>query len=195
MISNFLKTRRFLKGLFLSAAMTVGAAAAAQAASVSFFMNAPIMGGPFDTVLLDFIVTYDDAALPTGDGYVTPENGLVLDLIGIGPFESVDVDYPQYPRLYLSGFVPTFIDFLIDSTTVPELGFQGISAMRIGGEVLSDPDDPTLVELVYDEVGEVYWTITTTTGFVSPVPLPAGMPLLAGAVGMIALAARRRKAA
>lgn len=190
-----MKTNRLVQSLFLSVAMTVGAAAAAQAASVSFLMNAPIVGGPFDTVLLDFLVTYDTAALPTGDGYVTPEDGLVIDLFGLGPFETVDVDYPQYPRLYFSGFVPTFIDFLIDSSTLPELGFQGISAMRIGGEVLSDPDDPTLSALVYDEAGDVYWTITTTTGFVAPVPLPAGLPLLAGAVGMIALAARRRKAA
>lgn len=189
-----------LKSALLATGLTLTFATAPQAAPVSFdlsvsFLNGPFVGPPSSSFLLT--ISYDDDDLTYGVG--DPENGqgILNPFVGLEILfdgmnvEDLDVDHPDFPKVAFEDYIPISIDFLIDSFTFPELSFLGIEELRVGGDVTSDPGSPDLFDLVYDPATDSYSTGATVIE-VAPIPLPAGLPLLAGGLGLMALAARRR---
>jgi hypothetical protein len=186
-----------LKPLVLGAGLALGVAGTSQAAPVSFdlfayFLDGPLVGSPLDPVRLTIL--YDDDWLTSGtaddgDGALTPFEGLEIAVFGTLGFETVDVDYPDFPEVVFEDYIPVSIDFLIDWFTFPELADFGIKKWRIGGDVRSNGTFPDLFSLDYDQATGTYSTGST----VAEIPLPAGLPLLAGGLGLLLLAARRRR--
>lgn len=180
-----------MKSALLGLGLAVMAATAAPAATVSFWLSAPILGGPLDGVPLDLLISYEDSALTNGDEVLTPDLGKVtVDPGGLPGFETVDVGYPDFPKLTFANFIPVAFDFYFDITTYPDLAFADILAVWVGGDLSSG--NAFLVE----ETGQTYNGLdvyaTYTTVAVAPVPVPASLPLTALGLGTLALLARRR---
>jgi hypothetical protein len=184
----------YMKPLLLGAGLALGAAGSSQAAPVSFdlyvsFLNGPLVGSPVDPFLLtvfydDDELTYGDAN--DGDGLLTPWEGLEIVFEGFN-VEDLDLDYPDRPSVAFEDFIPFEIDFLSSSDTLPELVDLGIEALWIG----FDFAESEFFDVVYDPDSDTYSTYATVIE-VAPIPLPAGLPLMALGLGALALAARRR---
>jgi hypothetical protein len=180
-----------VKSAILCLGFAVFAATSAPAATLSFWLSAPVLGGPLDGAPLDLLISYDDSALTTGNEVLSPLVGnLMVSLEGFPGFEMVDVDYPEFPELRFADFGPVAFDFLIDVTSLPELAFSGILAIRVAGDVMTSELFPLFAtEMEID--GVPVW-VSNTTVELAAIPLPAGLPLLAGGLGLLLLAAGRR---
>lgn len=176
-----------LKGACLGLAIAIGAAASAAAAPVGFFLSAPVAGGPFDGTPLDFFIGFDDDYLFGGDEVLSPIFGdLNVFFDGDPDFATLDAAYPLYPQLRFVDFVPRTFDFLVTVETYPTLAAFGIASVAVGFQ-----PGVGFFELVYDPAEDIFRTSSTMI-LLAPVPLPAGLPLGLGAIGLLALAARRR---
>jgi hypothetical protein len=174
-----------LKPALLAAGFTLTMATAPHAAVVSFdlsvsFVNGPLLGTIFDPFPLEIIyndeeITFGDAN--DGDGFITAAGSLKIVYDGVN-VEGLDVDFPGFPQVFFVDYVPVGINFLVTSFDLPELLDFGIVELFIGDEV------------DFDLVAG-YSTFATVE--LAAIPLPAGLPLLAGRLGLMALAARRRK--
>lgn len=182
-----------LKSALLATGLTLTLATAPQAAVVSFdldvsFRNGPLVGSAFDPFSLR--ISYDDDSLTygdvnDGDGNLSPNEGLGIVFNSVN-VENLDTGYPDFPQVGFEDYIPVTITFLINSFTVPELLGLGILEMAIGYDYETDD----YLELVYDPATARYSTGASV--IMAPIPLPAGLPLLAGGLGLMALAARRR---
>ncbi|WP_295045730.1 hypothetical protein [uncultured Paracoccus sp.] len=157
-----------LKSAFLAAVMAAGLASGAQAATVSS-VTVPFsfLGGLFHTV--------------------TQSGEYRLDFSGEGTIPE-SPDYLGFAGYVLDG--PTNLAELIAA-----LGQPGASLMSVFDGISS----PIFyLEEGYDFAAAIAATAGTTTVDLvlvdapAPVPLPASLPLLAAAVGITGLAARRR---
>jgi len=183
-----------LKSALLATGLTLMMATAPHAAVVSFDLDASFLNGPFVGSALDpfsLTITYDDDDLTygtanDGDGYLSPEESLTIVFDGVN-IEDLDVEYPEFPKVGFVDYIPVSIDFVIDFGTLPQLLDLGILVMSIGGDL--DANEP--FDVVYDQATDRYSTFATVIE-VAAIPLPAGLPLLAGGLGLMALAARRR---
>lgn len=180
-----------MKSAILGLGCAILAATAAPAATISFWLSAPILGGPLDGVPLDLLISYEDSALTNGNEVLSPDLGKVsVDPGGLPGFEVFDVGYPDFPKLTFSNFIPVGFDFYFDVTTFPDLAREGILAVWVGGDLATRDAFPV------EETGQTYDGLdvfaTFTTVAVAPVPLPAGLPLMALGLGALALLVRRR---
>jgi hypothetical protein len=146
------------------------------------FVNGPLVGSIYDPFLLT--IFYDDADITfgdanDGDGFIGPNQSLEIVYDGVN-VEGLDVDFPAFPQVSFQDCIPDAINFLITSFDLPELLDFGIAELFVGGGV------------VYDQATGKYSTSAEVI-LVAPIPLPAGLPLLAGGLGLMALASRRRK--
>lgn len=128
-----------------------------------------IAGGPFDGTVGSGTFSYDDALIITGEEAISPLDGLTIDLTILGQTfsEADDVGFDSVPELGFSGFVPVYMDYLIQEAV-------------LGGSNPVDIDEPGVIEIDLD----VSLTPASGGGFestgsilVHPVPEPSTLVL------------------
>lgn len=141
-----------------------------------------------------------DGALYDGGGTLTIDDSLIAPNATV-VFDSILIDIDFGGIHFDSAYLPSIEGFTFDS-----LGEQIVSTTFNGSltEFLDDPSFAVILALLNGDVPGSFETYSlpggddrgtyTITRAVSAVPLPAGWLLLLGALGGIALVARRRKA-
>lgn len=183
----------FLKSLAVGLALALPLPA--MAAQVGLDLEVTATGGGYlDGQTASGAVFWDDALL-TGVGYETvsrsgafgsivdPIAGLFFD-VGPGPiytFTEADDDIGPF-LTFLDGVLDR-IDYLVtDGSTVFDLSAYGVKLFTfdIRSPVFIDANNTAHVDAIVK--------------YLAPVPLPAGLPLLAGALGLFGALRLRRKA-
>ncbi|MBE7501596.1 MAG: hypothetical protein HS113_15095 [Verrucomicrobiales bacterium] len=127
----------------------------ASAAAV-YEITARVVGGVFDGTIGTGTFSYNDDLIPEfGPFEIGPIEGLRLTLTLFGQTfeETNDVEYDQFPKLYLEERRPTALDFLVDEN--PGSGFNatsidkdGVTAFYFVGNLRGAPGDGYEVDLV-----------------------------------------------
>jgi hypothetical protein len=190
--------KRILAALCLAFPLLTGGLTApvAQAATVGFQLVVTATGGgPFDGATASGAVFWDADLVPTGPGSyavlsrdggnpdvtaVDPAVGLFFD---IGPFTFTEAD-AWAPPLF------TFVDGMLASISFIVNGMSTVVPLADYGVDMFSFDITSRPAITFD--GNTYG-VNAIVKYLAPVPLPAGLPLLLGAVGLLALL-RRRKA-
>ena len=186
----------FLKSAILSLALALPLPAFAAVVSPENALDLHVTatgGGYLDGETATGAVFWTGSLL-TGVGYETlsrdgaagsildPMAGLFFD-VGPGPlyvFTEVDDDYGPFLN-FLDGVLQT-IDYLVsDETTTFDLAAYGVTLFTF------DTSSPAVIDGTTVHVNAIVKYLAPT-----PVPLPAGLPLLAGSLGLLALVRRRR---
>jgi hypothetical protein len=138
-------------------------------------------------------LTYEDGDVigTTGDITLTPTTGFLsfsMTLFAGEAYEqtftlSDDYEYPDFPMLYFFDEELYGMDFVVDG------GFTPIAAPGVGF-VLANYDCFCGGDIFLNDGpnGENYLTVV-----VASVPVPAALPLMLGGIGLLGVAARRRK--
>ena len=181
--------------LFAATAALALALAASQAGAVTYNLSVEAENGVFAGLVATGSITWDETLVnPVGftalswsggaSGSVT-DNSLAISLTA-GPeifTQTDDIDWPDFPLFSFFDGLLTSINYIVmDYSTPVDLAFYGVEGFTINLDAGAALDGDT----VYASA------IVKYLDDPSPVPLPAGMPLLAGALGLLALARRRR---
>lgn len=175
-------TRRFLAAPAAIAALLASASANAAIVTINFNLfaqDASLVGSG--------TLSYDNAILDgAGDGSATPTAGsltISATIFGIPFTEGNDIDFDVFPRADIRGFLLTGIDYVL-SDGVNGVDFSGV---LFGGRPVTD----TSFGLVSGIGDDGTYNIT---GFVDTanVPTPAALALFG--LGLIGVAAARRRA-
>ncbi len=170
-----------MKKLFTAGLLTVGLATAAPAAVVEFDFYVFDQSG----LLLsdDGVLSYNDSLVPpTGATSLNPDDGIELSvtLFGTRYTGANDVDFPEFVGFDFFDGALAFIDYaLIDGINGVDFSDQDFGSLNFAGD-----------GLLFDEVDDIF-IVTAFLGDIAPIPVPAGLPLMA--TGLIALGWMRRK--
>ncbi len=165
----------------------------AEAATVGYKLIVTATGGGiYDGQTAEGGVFWDDASVPA-TGFVelsrTGEGGTTVDpVVGLffnaGPYVFSELDAYATPFFtFVDGILQSISFIVTDDSTLVDLASFGVKLFTF---------DIARGALTFD--GDVYRG-NVIVKYLAPVPLPAGLPLLAGGLGLIALLRRRARRA
>ena len=150
-------------------------------------------GGPLDGQTASGAVFWNHSLL-SGVGYETMSrsgvfNSIVDSTLGLffdagpGAYTFTEADDDLGPIfVFLDGILQTIDYVVMDAYSAADLASVGVAQFSFDTRVP-----------VYFEGTTFY--VNAVVKYLAPVPLPAGLPLLAGALGVLVVARRRRRAA
>lgn len=179
----------------LLASAAAFALAASQAGAVTYNLEVTAENGLYAGLVGTGTITWDET-LVNSVGYTalswnggpfgsTADNSLRIDLTA-GPeifTHTDDINWPDFPLFSFMDGMLTSINYIVtDGSTPVDLAFYGVEGFTFNLDAGAALDGDT----VYASA------IVKYLDDPAPVPLPAGLPLLAGGLGLLAFARRRR---
>lgn len=156
-------------------------------------ITATIGNGIYTGLTATGSITFDEALLagsgmealvPTGSAElgatIDPALAISFSIGGFSLTEENDIDFPDLPLFEFDDGDLVFIDYVVDFLSVP----AGVDLLALDLVLLAFADD-----LFFD--GTEYF-VTADALYLSDIPVPAGLPLLLGGLGAIAVMRRRQ---
>lgn len=184
-----------MKSLRLFAITAALALAASQTSAATYNLSVEVENGLFAGLVATGSISWDETLVnPVGDTRLTfngtgssvADSSLKI-LLNAGPeiFTQIDdIDWPDFPLFTFFDGLLASINYVVEDYSTPvDLAFYGVTGFNFnldGGASLDGDTVFTTAQVRY-------------VGDVSPVPLPAGLPLLAGGLGLMALLRRRNR--
>lgn len=168
--------------------------AAVPAGAVTYTLQVTAINGALAGQSATGTITWDQTLVPTsgtaslsktGGAFGSIADPTLALMLTAGPevfTEADDLGAPDYPIFAFFNGDLVAIDYSVtDASTSADLSAYGVTGFSVdffGGTTLSANGVTATARVNYISV--------------APVPLPAGLPLMAGAMGLLALARRRR---
>jgi hypothetical protein len=181
-------------GLAMVFLLSAHVAQAGEPPPASFSFGATVMDGPYAGTMGNGFVDYNEFDLFEGGGILSPDNGLLgfsFTILGQTFGMTDDDEYPFFPTVSFSAYMPTFIDFLVVEDGVqiiePNVVSLGIDSevFGVGADNLCPAVD--IGNGCYDYHVEAFINVAE----IPEVPVPAALWLFGS--GLLGLAGIARK--